>query len=74
VKADYDTYDRIAADYILLRDEYETLRDAYNDAQVAEALRLSDAFESIFTEAPTLPDRPCRPSSPPDYTGYYINA
>jgi hypothetical protein len=32
VKADYETYDRIAADYVTLRDEYETLRDAYNDA------------------------------------------
>lgn len=73
VKADYETYDRIAADYITLRDEYETLRDAYNDAQVAEAARLADAFESVFSEAPTLPERPCRPNAPPDYTGYYIN-
>jgi hypothetical protein len=41
---------------------------------VTEAARLTDAFESIFTEAPSLPDRPCRPNSPPDYTGYYINS
>jgi len=74
VKADYDTYDRIAADYMTLKDEYEALRDAYNDAQVAEAARLADAFESLFAEAPTLPDRPCRPNAPPDYTGYYINS
>jgi len=65
----YDTYNTVKTTFETKKTAYNLLRVAYNTAQAAEEARLADLFKALFDPAVVVPDRPCPPDQPADWTG-----
>lgn len=61
-KARFDTYNKAKTDF-------EKLRDAYNDLVTYADQRNSDLLHQILQAPTVLPERPCKPDVPTQYTG-----
>lgn len=58
----YDTFNNDKA-------SYDTLKNAYNEANESEKLRDADAGKWLFEPKTEIPERPCKPSQPPAWWG-----
>jgi len=52
---------------------YNPLREAYDSALDAETARLADALKAAFDPMITIPERPCAPMQPVEYSGVYLD-
>jgi hypothetical protein len=52
---------------------YNPLREAYDSAMTAENERLADALKAAFDPIIVIPERPCAPAQPAEYSGVYLD-
>jgi hypothetical protein len=66
---EYTSYNSAKSTFETTKTSYNTLKDAYNTALAAETARKLDFFKSIFDPPIVVPERPCKPTQPPAWTG-----